>query len=278
LSRKRPIVLAVTSDIHAGSTLAPCPPEGVRLDDGGQYIPSKVQLWQWDCWEDYWAKVAAQVKRLKADLWVAFNGDAVEGDHHGTSQIISRNLEAQTYVAERVFSVPLGLEPVRTFVVRGTEAHVGPSGNREEALARTIKAEKDKEAKTWSWWRLRLKAHNTLLDFQHHGRTGGRPWTRGSAVGILAVEIFYEHTSNGYRHPDLAIRSHRHRWDDSYKVCPTRLIQTAAWQLKTGHAHKVVPESIADLGGHVIIVEPDAQPNAAEVMDYFYKPSLPGVV
>lgn len=275
---QRPIVIAVVSDIHCGSTLSPCPPEGVRLDDGGQYLPSKVQLWQWECWEDYWSKVGAIVRERNADLWLVFNGDAVEGDHHGTSQIISRNLEAQTYVRDRVFSVPMALTPGRTFVVRGTEAHVGPSGNQEEALARHLKAERDEESGLRSWWRLRLKAHNTLIDFQHHGRTGGRPWTRASAVGILAVEIFYEHTSNGYPFPNLAVRSHRHTWSDSYKICPTRLIQTCAWQLKTGHAHKVVPESIADMGGHIVIVEPDAKPDAFTVKDEFYKPALPAIV
>ena len=269
-----PIVIAITSDIHCGSTLAPCPPEGVRLDDGGQYLPSKAQRWLWEKWEDYHQRVAEKRRQLKADLWYLVNGDAMEGDHHGTSQIISRNLEAQTYVQDRVFSVPMKLEPSRLFIVRGTEAHVGPSGNREEALARQLRAEKDKEADTWSWWRLRLKAHSTLMDFQHHGRTGTRPWTKASAVGNLATEVFYEHAANGLTPPHLAIRSHRHVWGDSYKNCPTRVIQTPAWQLKTAHAHKVAAESIADIGGIILTVWPDRY----DVEEVFYKPSLPKVV
>lgn len=270
----KPIAVSIVSDIHCGSTLAPCPPEGVRLDDGGQYLPSKAQRWLWECWEDYWKKVKEVQLEVKGDLWIEVNGDAMEGDHHGTSQIISRNLEAQTYVQDRVFGVPMALKPSRLFIVRGTEAHVGPSGNREEALARQLKAEKDKEADTWSWWRLRLKAHNTLLDFQHHGRSGTRPWTRASAVGNLATEVYYEHCSNGLTPPHLAIRSHRHVWGDSYRNCPTRVIQTPAWQLKTAHAHKIAAESIADIGGIIVIVYPDRY----DVREVFYRPQLPKVV
>ena len=39
---------AVVSDLHCGSTLGLCPPEGVQLDDGGQYLPSAAQKALWD--------------------------------------------------------------------------------------------------------------------------------------------------------------------------------------------------------------------------------------
>lgn len=271
----KPIVLAVVSDVHCGSTLAPCPPEGVRLDDGGTYHPSKVQQWLWECWEDYWGKVGALRDKHKADLWFVSNGDAVEGDHHGTSQIISRNLEAQNYVRDRVYGVPLALHPKRVFIVRGTEAHVGPSGNQEEALARHMKAEKDPDSGTWSWWHLRLKAHDVLLDFKHHGRTGGRPWTRASALGILASEILQECAEYGAQYPDVAVRAHKHVRGDSYNNHPVRVIAQPAWQIKTGHGHKVVAESLAALGGLSILVE---TPNRVSVEEYLYRPQLPRIM
>ena len=48
----RPLILRVTSDLHAGSTVALCPPK-VQLDDGGKYEASKAQLWLWECWLDF---------------------------------------------------------------------------------------------------------------------------------------------------------------------------------------------------------------------------------
>jgi hypothetical protein len=266
-----PVVIAITSDHHIGSTLGLCPPEGVRLDDDGTYHPSKAQQWSWECWEDFWRIVGEIRQRAKAQLWCVYNGDLAEGDHHGTSQIISRNPEPAAYLSERVFSVPLALKPNRTFVVRGTEAHVGPSGATEEAWARRMNAEREPLTRTWSWWRLRFTVHGTRFDFQHHGRTGTRPWTKASVVGALAAEIFYEHSAAGIPHPHLAIRSHRHQYADSHDAHPTRVIQTPAWQLKTAHAHKVVPESLADLGGLIVTVAPDGY----EVARHLYKPALP---
>jgi hypothetical protein len=269
---KRPVVVAITSDHHTGSTLGLCPPEGVRLDDDGKYVPSKAQRWIWQNWLDYWKTVAEIRTSLNAELRCVYNGDLSEGDHHGTSQIISRNPEPAAYVSDRVFSVPLGLGPERSFVVRGTEAHVGPSGATEEAWARRMKAERNPETKTWSWWHLRFAVHGVRFDFQHHGRTGSRPWSKGGVVGALACEIFYEHTSKDIPHPHIAVRSHRHQYFDTYDLHPTRLIQTAAWQLKTAHAHKVVPESIADVGGHIVIVHPSGE---YDVKHKLYRAELP---
>ena len=269
MAPKRPVVIAVTSDHHAGSTLGLCPPEGVRVDDDSEYHPSKAQQWTWHCWENYWKHVTA--RRKGCDLYCVYNGDAVEGDHHHTSQIISRNPEPQTYITERVFGVPQ--EPDKVFVVRGTEAHVGPGASSEELLAKRLKAQRS-ETKTWSHWRLRMEVHGVRLDFQHHGRTGTRPWTRASALGTLATEIFYEHAAAGILAPHLALRSHRHLYGDSYDACPTRVIQTPAWQLKTAHAHKVAPESIADIGGIIVTVNPDG---TYEVEKKLYRPQLPTI-
>jgi hypothetical protein len=50
----RPAVLAVESDLHAGSTVAPCSPDGIELDDGGRYMPSDVQVWLWEKRCEFW--------------------------------------------------------------------------------------------------------------------------------------------------------------------------------------------------------------------------------
>lgn len=268
----RPVVLAVVSDIHCGSTVAVVPPEGVKLDDGGAYKPSKANLWLWQCWTDYWARVAEIRKAHKAELYIVYNGDLYEGDHHGTSQIISKNPEAQLYVAQRVFGVPKALHPARQFVVRGTEAHVGSSGSSEEGLARWMGGERDPESHLWSWWRLRLLVHGLLIDCQHHGRAGQRPWTEANALALLANDIFLQHARKSVRHPDLAFRSHFHKHGDSYKAAPTRAIQTPAFQLKTAHAHKVVAESIADVGGIVAVIHPTG---TYEIHDVLFTPELP---
>lgn len=268
----RPTLIAVVSDIHAGSMLGLCP-ESVRLDDGGNYVPSKAQRWLWDCWIDFWDQVRVKQEVDNAILYVVLNGDAVEGDHHRTTQILSGNPEAQSYVLHRAVEIPQALSPDRWFVVRGTEAHVGPSGASEEALGRHLKAEQDPDTHTWSWWHLRMEVQGIRFDFQHHGKMGRTPWTRAGQVGNLGFQVWAEHMMAGFAPPDIAIRSHFHQYYDSGDSPPTRLIQTAAWQLKTAHGHKVAADSIADVGGLMLYVDK----GKVEVQKVLYKPELPRV-
>lgn len=251
------------------------------LDDGGKFLPGLAQRWIWDCWEDYWlAKVQPLVRKLKADLWCAFNGDLFEGDHHGTSQIISRNPEPAAYLADRVFGVPKSLKPKHSFIIRGTEAHVGPAGSSEEAFARSIRAEKDPVSGKWSWWNLRLRPHGVLWDFQHHPSSrGSLPWTRPQMVSRMAFRIWTEHQLRGREAPVVAVRSHQHVFADSERAYPTRAVVTPAWQLKTAHAHKVAADSIADIGGLLVVIYPDGtmdwQRNQKRHAAILYEPEEP---
>ena len=81
-----------------------------------------------------------------------------------------------------------------------------------------------------------------------------------------------EHALRRERHPDLAIRSHRHQYGDSFAAFPTRVIQTPAFQLKTAFGHKVAANNIADIGGILLLLHPDGQ---HEVTPVLFQPSLP---
>ena len=255
---KRPIVLAVVSDVHAGSTVAPCPPEGVRFDDGGRYDPSKPQLWLWEKWEAFWQRVDAVRRQHGAQLGVLVNGDACDGPGHpGTHQSIAPNsYEEQSYVINRVFSVPMALTPDWTVIVRGTRVHVGDA---ESALSRHMNAIKDPATDSWTWYKWRADLHGVLIDATHHGRTGGRPWTKGSGVGALAAEILMEHAQAGVRWPDIAIRSHKHTEADSGDQHPVRVLATPSWQLATDFGWRVVPEKVVNTvyGGYILVIQPD---------------------
>ena len=50
-------IVACFGDMHCGSTVGLCPPEGIELDDGGLYMPNTGQEWLWNNWEEAWAKV-----------------------------------------------------------------------------------------------------------------------------------------------------------------------------------------------------------------------------
>src|SRR5690349_18053925 len=84
----RPVVIAVVSDTHNGSTVALCP-ERIALDDGGAYEASRAQRWLWASWLDFWGKAQALRTAHDAALYTVFNGDLTEGNHHGSTQILS---------------------------------------------------------------------------------------------------------------------------------------------------------------------------------------------
>jgi hypothetical protein len=253
------VVLAIVSDMHAGSTVAVCPPK-IVLDDGGEYVASKAQQWLWQNWLAYWARVDAVRKTQKAKLYTVFNGDATEGSHHGTTQILSGNPTAQAAVLNALMEVPLALHPDQIAIVRGTEAHVGASACYEERIAIGLKKDKrpvilDAHTGNGSHWHLRLEVEGVRLDFAHHGRVGSRPWTKPNVTANLAAEIFYSHARSGIPHPHLAIRSHMHQLVDTHDQHPTRVIQTPAWQLATAYIHRIAPGALSDIGGLIVTID-----------------------
>lgn len=249
-------VIAAVSDLHCGSTVGLHPDTPTLLDDGGSYHPTPAQGWLWARWREYWADVGKAAKGHR--LVVLLNGDLLDGDHHGTTQIVSRHPGVQVDILLRVLDVPLALKPAHVIVVRGTEAHVGQAASGEEAIGKALAGRGApivrSQTGTYSWWHFVGQFGPLRLSATHHGRMGQRPWTKGSVSSNLAATIFYEHAARGDVHPDLALRSHYHRTADSGDAHPVRVIQTPAWQLATSYAHRVAADSLADIGGLLIAV------------------------
>ena len=274
---KRPVVIGVVNDIHAGSTVAVCTPE-VELDDGQFYRRSKVQGWLADCWDDYWRQVEEKRKAEKADFYLVVNGDAVEGDHHRTSQIISRNMTAQKNVVGQLLQTPLALKPERIIIVRGTSAHTGEAAEAEENIAAGMLKDglpvvECPDTGKASWWHPVVDIHNTRLDIAHEGRAGHREHTRQSAMSLYAHDILLTHVKDGDQPPDLCLRAHYHRWADSYDACQVRVVTNAAWQLKTSFTHQKKTDSMANIGGIILTIRPDAAPADYDLRKISYKAS-----
>lgn len=270
-------LIAVVSDIHAGSTVALCPPS-IDLDDGGSYQPSKAQKWLWQNWLAFWSRVEKVRDKEQAKLYQVFNGDMTDGNHHGTTQILSGNSSVQAHVVNKCMDVPLDLRPDKMWVIRGTEAHVGKSAEGEEKIADGLRKNKnpivkDLDTGRSSHWHAKMEIDGVRLDFAHHGRMGQRPWTEQNIVNLLAFQIWVEHHRREEPPPHLAVRSHLHRFADTAGAHGTRVIQTPAWQLHTAFTHKVVTESMADVGGVIILI----RDGVLSVEPVIFKPKSPTV-
>lgn len=270
-------VIAVVSDTHAGSLVAVAPDKTYQSDDGSFFKPSDAQLWINNWWDRFWEKVDAE--RSDADeLGVLVNGDMVEGDHHNTPQIFSRNLNLQSDLVEDLFVPKFEMtSPDFIHVVRGTGSHVGQSGSKEESISKgwsragwPVQVDTNQGGYNYSWFHLLMKVQDVLIDAAHHGRTGYRPWTDQNAVNLLSWQIATERLRDKHEIPRLAIRSHFHRHFDSYDASPVRVLQTPCWQLKTAYAHQKVTESISHIGGLIVIIE-DGE--LTDVKKHIIKPS-----
>lgn len=243
-------VWAVVSDLHCGSTMALCPSGGIQLDEGGLYIPSRPQKALWDCWVDYWG-IVRDTLRPGDRLFVAVNGDLVDGDHHGTCQIVSKNLAVtQHAIALSTLNLAVELNPKAIVVIRGTDAHTGKSAQFEEAVARDLPAIIRHETNgTNTHYHFRCLSEGVLMDFAHHGSVGRQRDTRSNPAKKLALKILTEYAIAGERWPDVVYRSHMHQEADSEDVCPVRAIQTRGWQLQTEFVERIAAGGLPEIGG-----------------------------
>lgn len=249
----------IISDTHAGCRLAICGDQPFRLDGGGWYEPSEFQQKLWAWWAEFWEDWVPQVTRgEKFDL--VHNGDALEGCHHRATTQISQNMEDQQRIAEAV------LRPVvercqklggRYFHVRGTEAHVGQSGEFEERLAKTLGAVPNAEGQYARWDLWKRVGDRCLVHCLHHIGTTGSAAHEASAVNAELTAEYVEAARWGREPPDFVVRSHRHRSiavDLNSAKGYAAAIVTPAWQGKTPFAFKVPGARISEpqIGGIAI--------------------------
>jgi hypothetical protein len=271
-------------DIHAGSTQAISPKDGILLDDGGCLTPNDLQrqLYRWwrNCWDEAYPRLLDLYKPDKQTL--VLNGDLVDGVHHNSPQIAP--LVGQHFRAahELLKDGPLVHKPDFLHMIRGTESHVGRAGEIEEGLARTLNAEgvsvvyDPDTGQASSYWRRPL-IDGVLFDLRHHGRMGQRAHTRGPYSRWYAQDIELEHRLDNERPPDVAMRSHLHKYEDSGRAhrWTTRAVQLPCWQAMTSYAHRITAESLSDVG---VVVFPIRDGALLEPHPILYKAARPTVV
>ena len=275
-------IVVCFGDLHCGSTVGLCPPEGIELDDGGLYIPNKAQLWLWDNWEKAWDKIkSVKRKNKKAKLHLILNGDAVDGDHHRTTQIATAHEGVHVGCAIESLRVPLALKPDSLHILRGTSAHVGRAGGLEEGMGKALKEQRwpvveDPDTGTVTSYTRTLKFGSLRFDIKHHGRMGRRAHTKGPYIRWAAQDIFFNYMMDGDKAPDIAIRSHFHQFADSGKIhkVKTRLVALPAWQLATEYVHRVA-ESLADIGLVWFEIDDNDDYNMKSVL---FKPERPTTI
>lgn len=245
--------VVVLSDTHFGSKLALCPPK-VKLDEGGYYKASNLQLKIYkhyiNCLYDFIPSVIGKEKFI-----VVHNGDIIDGDHHNTSTIITRNLRDQENIAVEVLSEFYKIRGFSGFYfIRGTSAHSGEAAECEERIAQRLNAIPDSNGNytRYELW-LKFGSRGILAHFSHHVSTTNSSAYESTAPYKEMIEAYVEAGRWKLQPPDVIIRSHRHRHFnitiDSYNQ-NAMMIVTPAWQLKTPYVYRSLlgRSSLAQIG------------------------------
>ncbi|MCG3178623.1 MAG: hypothetical protein BIFFINMI_00951 [Phycisphaerae bacterium] len=256
MAKSRPINnLVVVSDLHCGCRLGLHPSAPTPLDDGGHYSPSRLQKIVWSWWCEFWDRWVPEACHGEP-FAVLVLGDILDGVHHGSTSQVSHNLEDQAEIAYRALSPIAERADGRFYMIRGTEAHVGPSGVEEERLAKRLGAVPDEDGRhaRWEAW---IELGRGLVHATHHIGTTGSQAYESTAVMRELAEAYTEAGRWRQRPPDVLVRGHRHRHIE-VRV-PTRLgygiaFTCPAWQLKTPYCYRVpgARQSMPQIGGSVI--------------------------
>ena len=222
-------------------------------------MPSAFQLKMWDWWQEFWGSWVPEVTR-REPYDVVHNGDAIDGVHHRSTTQISHNLEDQQRIAEAV------LRPVverckasggTYYHIRGTEAHVGQSGEYEERLARTIGAKPNREGQHARFDLWKRVGQDCLVHLLHHIGTTSSAAHESSAVNAELTASYVEAARWSREPPDFIVRSHRHRSIavdlNSAKGYAAGIV-TPAWQGRTPFTWKIPGARISEpqVGGVLI--------------------------
>ena len=247
--------VVVVSDTHCGCRLGLLPLEGTKVDEGNQFGPSRIQEALFGHWQEFWGEFVPDATR-KEPFAVVHNGDCIDGVHHGSVHQMSHNLQDQANIAHELMKPVVDLCDGRYFHIRGTEAHVGKSGQEEERLAQRLNSipNEDGQHARWELW---LEIGQGLLHLMHHIGTTGSQAYEATAVHKELNESYVESARFGERPPDCIVRSHRHRYLQT-GIATERgngfAVVTPGWQGKTPFAWKVAGARLSQpqFGGVVI--------------------------
>jgi hypothetical protein len=131
-------------------------------------------------------------------------------------------------------------------VIRGTEAHTGGSGYKEELFAKRIQAVESQPGR-FSSWHLACAWSQVRFDISHHPRTSSYvPQSRDWAAARQATYTVADYHEENVSPPDVIVRGHCHYLGRGYHrdtLCvflPPWLL-TTAFGFRRGAGHRVEP-------------------------------------
>ena len=239
------VIVAGLSDMHSGSGVSLFPK---RFWQGqhNNHTPTQEQK---DIF-DHYEKCAELVRDMRKGkrLIVVHDGDAIEGFHHNSPQVVTRLTVEQVDIHTELMDFFLRRVNFRgedkLYYTKGTEVHV----NDDEEICAADLGAVETEAGFHVFNKLNLNINGRRFVFVHQGPTAGKGANKGNAMRNWLRDAFFESLEEGEEPPDMVETGHTH---DPFYNCYVQNyrggyhvihgIINPSWQMKTRYAHMVAP-------------------------------------
>jgi len=251
-TNKKAIVVPI-GDLHVGSSVALCPPSGVRLEDGGLYLPNNAQKWLHEKWMEL-VVILKSHKRRGDHIVVVFLGEFIDGRHHESTQLLAQAPEIQASAAIETF-LPISTLADELYVLRGTEAHSGKGSASDYSIGRELGAIADPSTGQCAWYKLRLNVLGTVIDAAHHVSGGGDDIrSYGSAIRRETAAMLLERPET-----NIVLRGHVHKYSDTGDAFGFHRWGAVipAWQLQTAFVHRITRRESMLVGTTMLHITPE---------------------
>lgn len=251
---RRDTINLCLSDFHSAGSTALFPNTFWQFDNGINHTPNKKQK---DIWRHF-QKCIRDFNSIRNGrrLMVFHDGDAIDGVHHGTPQVVTRNkneqMEVHCWLMDYLLR-EIGFDKEggdRLYYIKGTEVHVNDS---ENIIGKDLDAERNGDLYAFDF--LPIEINGRLVWFYHQGASAGKGANVGNALRNSLKNIYYENKANGQRNPDMVVTGHVHKpIYETFSMLEGETVNVLhgmilpSWQQKTRFAYKVAPSELNKIG------------------------------
>jgi len=255
-------IQAVISDLHTGSIHALTVARKWKGERTMWVFPRSEQVAMREHLDRYTGEVAKARNGKKLKLIV--NGDAIDGDHHNTPDVFTRDINEMADLHIEIMAdiqKKMGWQKGdELYYIKGTEVH---TSDKEHYIAEQLNAIPDKEG-NYAHDSFDVVTNGKVSRFVHHGPGAGAGANEGNAVRNWLKAIHYDAMKDGIETPDIIYTGHVH--NPTYATFETRKgmdykiihgIITPSWQAKNRYAWMKAPVSRNKIGGVIHEIKED---------------------
>lgn len=272
-------LLFLVADTHQGSPVA-LPPNGTAWDfiDGGS---KPFGGWQVTFW-NHWCECADRVGDLRSrydQLVIVHAGDAIEGVHHQTVQLLTQRVDEQERMhvaAMQELQRRAKFDPAhdRIIYLSGTPAHSGNGNSSTERIARMMlglaqDARLDGSVITP---RINKTINGVLFDIAHKGfKLSSRRWLHTNSIRAYLMDRYVKSLEAKRPMPRYVVRAHYHTFghehlEDARAQTVSDAFLMPAWKIRDEYVEQFAPEAVQDIGALVFVIEADGSSSCTPML------------